>query len=502
MKIFLKKISVFVIIFLSFLIYYSTIWTLKTFGDVSIEEIIFNLKVPMSGVNTDYIIDYIKQCIFPSAGFSIIIFIIPILERKREIAINITIVDKKFKVAPLKYIKKFSVFLAFILLIASCSFSTKALNINEYAKNEFENSKFLEENYKSVSDIDIKFPENKRNLIYIYLESMEYTYASQECGGYLKENIIPELTEIASDNINFSFTDNLGGLIPMYGSTWTMGAIFAQTSGLPLKLPIYGNNMDQYSTFMPGVKNLGEILENNGYHNVLMLSSDAAYAGRKNYFEQHGNYEIYDYYSAIDEGKISEDYYEWWGYEDIKLFEYSKEKLLKLSSENVPFNFTMLTTDTHFEDGYFCPLCETIHDDQYSNVISCSSKQVSEFINWIKGQDFYDNTTIILVGDHTTMDVDFCESVDSSYRRGVYNAFINSAAQPKKIKNRYATTMDMFPTMLASLGADIEGNRLGLGTNLFSNEQTILEQNNNDVESVNDELRKKSLFYNKTFLYS
>ena len=33
--------------------------------------------------------------------------------------------------------------------------------------------------------------------------------------------------------------------------------------------------------------------------------------------------------------------------------------------------------------------------------------------------------------------------------------------------------MDMFPTILASLGAQIEGDRLGIGTNLFSNKTML-----------------------------
>lgn len=37
------------------------------------------------------------------------------------------------------------------------------------------------------------------------------------------------------------------------------------------------------------------------------------------------------------------------------------------------------------------------------------------------------------------------------------------------------TTFDMFPTTLASIGVKIQGNRLGLGTNLFSDEPTLLE---------------------------
>ena len=34
--------------------------------------------------------------------------------------------------------------------------------------------------------------------------------------------------------------------------------------------------------------------------------------------------------------------------------------------------------------------------------------------------------------------------------------------------------MDMYPTTLAAMSIKIEGNKMGLGTNLFSNEKTLL----------------------------
>ena len=51
----------------------------------------------------------------------------------------------------------------------------------------------------------------------------------------------------------------------------------------------------------------------------------------------------------------------------------------------------------------------------------------------------------------------------------------------------------MFPTTLAALGAQIEGDRLALGTNLFSSEETLEEKYGYD--EVNDHLRQKSYFY-------
>ena len=53
------------------------------------------------------------------------------------------------------------------------------------------------------------------------------------------------------------------------------------------------------------------------------------------------------------------------------------------------------------------------------------------------------------------MDSDFCENIDPDYTRTVYNVIINSPIQPQQEKNRSFTTMDMFPTTIASLGAPL-----------------------------------------------
>ena len=88
--------------------------------------------------------------------------------------------------------------------------------------------------------------------------------------------------------------------------------------------------------------------------------------------------------------------------------------------------------------------------------------------------------------------------INHKAERTVYNAFINSRVEPINSKNRQFNTLDMFPTTLASLGVTIEGNKLGLGTNLFSSEKTLTEKFGH--EYINIETSKKSLYYNNNFL--
>ena len=84
--------------------------------------------------------------------------------------------------------------------------------------------------------------------------------------------------------------------------------------------------------------------------------------------------------------------------------------------------------------------------------------------------------------------------ISSDYQRTIYNCIINSAVEPVSTTNRTFSTIDMYPTTLAALGCKIDGDRLALGTNLFSNRETLLEEYG--YETTCDEISKRSSFYN------
>ena len=60
-------------------------------------------------------------------------------------------------------------------------------------------------------------------------------------------------------------------------------------------------------------------------------------------------------------------------------------------------------------------------------------------------------------------------------------------------KNRKFSIIDMYPTILAAMGVKIDGNKLGLGVNLFSGEKTLIEQYG--YRKINQEVKKKSRYY-------
>lgn len=323
------------------------------------------------------------------------------------------------------------------------------------------------------------------------MESMETTNASINNGGAQKVSYIPNLENYALKYDNFSSGEKIGGFVPVSGTTYTLAGMISQNSGVNFKLPI--NIMDKNMVKMNGVYALGDVLVDNGYKNYLMMGSQAIFASRDKYFKNHGNYEIFDYTYAINNELIPKDYLVWWGYEDNKLFEFAKNKLKDISKEEQPFNLTLLTADTHFTDGYLDSKCDTPFDKKYANVMHCSDKMINNFITWVMEQDFYKNTTIVLVGDHLTMQSSFYDDIDKNYTRSVYNVFINSRVKSDTTKNRMFSSMDIYPTTLASLGVKIDGDRLGLGTNMYSNKKTLMEELG--YKYVSNELKKRSSFY-------
>lgn len=453
-------------------------WMLKTWTGLTMEELVYHLNTSLEGTNSEMIWDFVRSCVLTAVGVCILVVGICYFLRKRKII----------------YGSFLSVAMACSIIMASISVSNvwTTLDVQAYTDNQSEYSTFIDDNYVDPRDVTLTFPEQKRNLIYIFLESMENTYGSTENGGAFSSDVIPELTELSLQNENFSGEEAiLNGGYPMPGATWTIGAMFAQSTGLPLNIPIEQNSMSTQDSFFPDIVSIGDILESAGYSQTLLIGSEAEFGGRKLFYESHGDYDIVDYNYALENGKIPEGYRVWWGYEDKRLFEFAKEKLTELAEQDEPFNLTMLTVDTHFEDGYKCEDClDTYGDNVYADVMACSSRKVFEFVQWIQQQPFYENTTIVISGDHLTMDSDFCENVPEDYTRKVYTTYINSAAENKNNEYRTYTTFDNFPTTLASIGVKIEGDRLGLGTNLFSVRETYSELYGYETESR--EISKRS----------
>lgn len=457
-------------IFIALLAIFSMLWGNRTFSVKTLNQMIYHLVVPCDGTDEGIFVDWFIQCVPYTLISTVIIYFLT-----KYTFLNIIYTYPKISII--------------VIILLTILYALNNYQIITYVFDMIRTSDLYEKYYVDPRDVELKF-NNKRNLIHIYLESVENTYLSKEDGGN-NINYIKELGLLAKENLNFSNNDLIGGSYTVEGTQWTIASMVAQESGIPLLFPLTKERYNEKSSFLRGCYSLGEILEKQGYENRIIMGSDANFGCTSNFYRQHGNFIIEDINSLKETGRLENDYHVFWGFEDKKVFEFAKEDLNEMGDK--PFYLELVTIDTHTPDGYVCKDCELEYDEQYANVISCQSRQVYNFIAWCKEQPWYDNTTIVITGDHKSMSEKFFKGLDKNYVRTPYNCFINSAIKPLNNKNRKFAIFDFYPTVLASLGVEIKGERLGLGTNLFSDKKTLLEEIG--FKKLNSEITKYSDYY-------
>lgn len=487
-----------IFLFVNVLLLFTNIWVYDNFGNVKIQEILFTILSPTSGTDSSLIYSFILKSLFPTI-LLIIFFIIVVL-----------FLHKKMKDKSFKLLKLCGSFFVISTLLLNVLYTNSHYDIIDYLnyKNQKttiynkkkvktkKSSEYIGDStiiYQNPQDVQISSVDSN-NLIYIYLESIENSFMDIENGGIKEVNCLPELTQLAKENVSFSNTNQLGGALPFTGTTWTIASMTAQLTGLPLKVDV-ANDMDKQNQFMPGAKTLSDFLHDQGYIQELMIGSQKEFAGTDKLFLQHGYDAIYDYDDLKNMYSYQKSNINKWGFNDYQLFEFAKEELTKLSSNNNKFNFTLATIDCHTPSGFTCSKCPNTYNTKYENIYACQSKQVSNFIEWCQSQEWFSNTTIVLVGDHPTMAQAYINDIPDTYQRTTYNCFINSKIKTTQIKNRQFTHMDMYPSTLAAMGFKINGNKLGLGTNLFSKLPTIIEKYGLDY--INEEVQKSSEYLDK-----
>ena len=391
-----------------------------------------------------------------------------------------------------KVLKKHKWLYTIIGIVVSIIMLLWSVGFFNYLYFASQKSDFIKNNYVDPKDTSITFNE-KRNLIFIMAESLETSLFTKDEGGYWNYEVIPELYNLLNDEDAVVFYNKKidEELSMIRGSSWTTASVVANTSSLPLKVNLEDLNKDNY---LSKAYTIGDILKDNGYTNELISASNTTFGNVGNYFKTHGDYQIVDIDSLDKYGfEITKEDLGPWGFNDNYLFEIAKKRLDELSKEDKPFNLHLITIDPHFMDGYVGNYSVTKYKEQYENSYATESKLIYDFISWIKEQPYYKNTTIVILGDHLCMQSSFInkQKLDDRY---VYSVIINPVNKEAKYENRVYTALDTFPTVVSAIGGNIKGNKLGLGTNLFSNKSTLAEKYG--INKLDDELKKSSKYYN------
>ena len=461
------------------------------FPYLDIEELLFVLSMPVKGTSHIIVISLIVFLLVIPLCFSIFHLA---LQKTNIIFVYTVFKNKEKSFFPFKFNHKIIssiVLVMFVLIVCNIKF-----NLSKYILKELKGSTtFYEENYISPKDVSFTFPEHKKNLIFIYLESTEAEISSHAKEGI---NLIPELTELAKNNLSFSNSDDIGGQMQVTGTTHSIASVCCTHLGLPLLMDIGTNLYENTENFFKATYGLGDILKEGGYNCLFCIGSQTAYGGLDNLLKNH-SFEVKDigYYKKI--GKVPEDYFVWWGIEDIKMVETAKEELTKISSQGKPFAFSVFFEDTHFPSGYFDEECQNKYPKQIHNVFVNMSRRINNFVNWIKEQPFYKDSVIVILGDHLYMGDDLYDDKRPNSKRHAYNVFINTGKSSEHSKNRDFCTFDYFPTIIDCLDIKYNADGLGLGRSLLTGKPTLLEQLGSK-EKLEDAITSKSNFYRYSLL--
>ncbi len=329
-------------------------------------------------------------------------------------------------------------------------------SICEYIKYNVSYSDFYENEYKPVSIEDVSFPQNKRNLIVIYLESMERDYNGTD--------VKPFLDDLKKSNIYFD------GFKQLKSTHMTLGAHFSSLCGLPLRNVTANKDL---LNFLPNTNCVPDILKKYGYNLSFLKAADIKFSGTGLLAKQHS----FDNIKGVDE--LRNDLQKrfkniegntFGGISDRMLFEAAKTELQTLPQ---PFMLALTTLDMHDFPEYFVdPQCVKKFGD-IRDAVNCTDYNVKNFLIWLQKQDFFKNTSIVLVGDHTELGV-------STSNRQIFNVFINTPNNLKPEKSHLWTTYDLAPSLLNVIGVDVS--HFGLGRSLFKGEKTLLEKYKNNFD--------------------
>ena len=476
---------------LSLFLFFSARWYLRRYGDVGFESVLYAIRFHASVAEKGQIRSFVHRAVLPALAVFLAV-LVPLFAAPR---------GRRLRIGPVR-VWPFSpwgrLFVAVLVSAPLVVSAARRFGAADWLRSRAEASTLYEKEYVDPASVRISFPERRRNLVCLYIESCETTFFSTAQGGALPESAMPELFALAQEGVSFSRGEGLGGWDHAEGTGWTSGAMVALTAGVPLTLPVRINSYGDYERFLPGVRALGDLLRDAGYRQALVIGSDKTFGGRDKYYLQHGTDEVLDYGTALRDGVVSPGYKVWLVIDDRHLYPWAEREIRRLADGDRPFAVTILTADTHAPDGYVCPLCPTNYPSQYANVFACASRQAGEFVDWLRRQDFWENTTVLVCGDHLCHAPDlFSGSLGGvpRVRRFVYNCILNSVreASPDRAKNRVFTPMDLYPTLVSALGCTIEGDRLGLGTDLFSDRATLAERMG--LRALNAEIRRMSDFY-------
>lgn len=317
-----------------------------------------------------------------------------------------------------------------------------------------------------------------RNVIYIHLESTQQfliDYKLKDENG-VEHEVMPFINSLYHSNSTFSFSNFFHQV--KAGKTSDSETLFENS--------LFGLNQGALFTQLGG-KNTFEAAPNilkqtQGYTSAVFHGNSGTFWNRNETYKHLG----YDYFFDASYYNVTEDNSFQYGLNDKPFFQQSVKYLEHLQQ---PFYTKFIAVSNHYpysqlsgdETGF--PLAQTKDEtiNSYFSTANYMDTAVHEFFDYLKQSGLYDNSIIILYGDHYGIsnarnkelaqllgkDRDTWSNFDNAQvQRVPYMIHIPGMTQGKII-DTYGGQVDALPTLLHLLGVDTQ-NYIQLGQDLFS----------------------------------
>lgn len=284
-----------------------------------------------------------------------------------------------------------------------------------------------------------------RNLVWIYMESLERIYTDPK----VFPGLTPNLDRLMEHSLDFP------GFETFHGAGYTMAGIFASQCGAPFfSSPfaaldgISGNNTDK-TNFQGHVACFGDVLHRAGYKQIFLGGAPISFSNKGLFFHIHG------YDEALGKAELETRHghnlpASGWGLYDRDLFRIATERYRDLAASGHPFNLTLLTLDTHPPHARPSPGCPryAASDNPVLQGVHCTDYLVGKFIDEISANPAWKNTTVVIMSDHLRMVTE--GAVPLGHHRHPLLFVLNAGATGERDARIYH--MDIAPTILHLLG--------------------------------------------------
>ena len=319
-------------------------------------------------------------------------------------------------------------------------------------------------------------PTKPMNLITIYLESLEQTYAEIDETRPLME---PLMTLAAQSAQASNLHQTIGGDTTIAGMVSTQCGVPLLPHGLNNVFYKYNKDNRKSIAFMPQVTCLSDQLAADGYTQHYMNGASLDAFGKRDFWTQHGGVKLFGL-KSLPEDQIGNDR-NFWGMNDDFLFDKAAQQLRTLNASGAPFSLTLLTLATHGPDGFSSPKCNLDLEVKSSmaRAIACTAKTVRGFVETALEDGLLDNTLVVILSDHLAYENAFDDQLNAhaDSRRNLF--FMYNSAVPTPA-NREGLTIDIYPTILTAMGYQLENGRANMGVALQSETASLISEYKSD----------------------